>query len=85
MQVRSLSVSVRLRRTKTETAHVSVPITDELTRPSDEGAGRNLDGEKIMNAALKLGKHESTHWEQEGEPEIQLHPVQSAPEREPIH
>jgi hypothetical protein len=84
MPTGTFSISVRLRRTKTETAHVSVPISDELTRPNDEGEGRKLDVDKIMNAALELGKSESTKWEQEGEPQIEPHPLQSAPDSQII-
>jgi hypothetical protein len=84
MPIGTFTVSVRLRRTKTESAHVSVPITDELTRSDDEGEGRKLDGKKIMKAALELGKLESTKWEQEGEPQIEPHPIQTAPGKESI-
>jgi hypothetical protein len=78
MESNTLSISVRLRRRHAETAHVSVPITEEVMRPSDEGEGQKLDVDKIMETALQLGKLDSTEWEIEGEPEIQLHPVQSA-------
>jgi hypothetical protein len=80
----TLSIAVRLRRTQTETAHVSVPITEEVLQPNDEGAGRKLDVDKIIEAALRLGKLESTRWEIEGQPEIQLHPIQNAPEAETV-
>jgi hypothetical protein len=75
----SLSISVRLRRRQAETAHVSVPITEDVMRPDNEGEGKKLDVDKIIEAALQLGKLDSTEWEIEGEPEIQLHPVQNAP------
>ena len=78
MKAESLSVSVRLRRLKTETAHVSVPITEEVMR-SDENGGRKLDSDKILEAALQLGKLEATEWEMEEEPEIQPHPIQTPP------
>jgi hypothetical protein len=79
MEPNSLSISVRLRRTQTETMHVSVPITEGVMRPNDEGEGKKLDVDKIIEAALQLGRQASTEWEIEGEPEIQLHPVQNAP------
>ncbi len=84
MRLSSLSISVRLRRLKKETAHISVPITEELTSPDRDGSGRKLDVDKIIAAALTLGELESIEWESEGEPEIQLHPVQSPPERKSI-
>jgi len=49
-------------------------------RPNEEGGGPKLDVDKIIEAALQLGKLDSTEWEIEGEPEIQLHPVQNTPE-----
>jgi hypothetical protein len=79
MEPNTLSISVRLRRRQAEAAHVSVPITEELMRPNDEGEGKKLDVDKIIESALQLGKLDSTKWEIEGEPEIQLHPVQNSP------
>ena len=76
----TLSMSVRLRRVRTETTTVSVPITQEVMRPNDEGDGLKMDVDKIIEAALQLGKFDSIEWEIEGEPEIQLHPIQNAPE-----
>jgi hypothetical protein len=55
-----------------------------MTRPADEGEGRRLDVDKIVLAALELGKLESTKWKQEGDPQIEPHPLQTAPEQEPI-
>lgn len=85
MDAKSLSISVRLRRVTTETAHVSVPITDELTCPNDEGSGRKLDVDKIIEAALRLGKLDSVGWAVEGEPEIRLHPEQTPPGGESVN
>jgi hypothetical protein len=75
--VTDLSISVRLRRVRTETATVSVPITEELTRPNDDGSGSMPDVDKIIEAALLLGRDHSIAWEVEGEPEIRLHPEQA--------
>lgn len=84
MDSNTLSISVRLRRRQTETAQVSVPITEEVMQANDEGGGRKMDVDKIIEAALQLGKLDSTQWEIEGEPEIQLHPVQNSPGTTPI-
>jgi hypothetical protein len=75
-----LSMSVRLRRVRTETTTVSVPITQDVMRSNEEGGGPKLDVDKIIEAAIQLGKVNSIEWEIEGEPEIQLHPVQNTPE-----
>jgi hypothetical protein len=53
-------------------------------RSSDQGESPRLDVDKIIEAALQLGKLDSTEWEIEGEPEIQLHPIQNAPETNTI-
>ena len=79
----TLSMSVRLRRVRTETTTVSVPITQDVMRPSDEGEGPKMDVDKIIEAALQLGKFDSIEWQAEGEPEIQLHPIQNTPETKP--
>ena len=76
----TLSMSVRLRRVRTETTTVSVPITQDVMRREDEGGEMKLDVDKIIEAALQLGKFDSIEWQAEGEPEIQLHPIQNAPE-----
>jgi hypothetical protein len=78
----TLSMSVRLRRVRTETATVSVPITQEVMRPGEEGGSPKMDVDKIIEAALQLGKFDSIEWEIEGEPEIQLHPIQNPTETE---
>jgi len=80
MEPNTLSISVRLRRRQTETAQVSVPITEDVMVPAEAGAGRKLDVDKIIEAALQLGKRESIEWQIEGEAEIQLHPIQDATE-----
>jgi len=49
-------------------------------RRDDQGDGLKMDVDKIIEAALQLGRFDSIEWEIEGEPEIQLHPIQNAPE-----
>jgi hypothetical protein len=84
MEEKSLSISVRLRRSTIETARVTVPITEEVTRPGEDGSARKLDVDKIIDAALRIGKLTSTNWELEGDPEISLHPVQADPEQSSV-
>lgn len=76
----TLSMPVRLRRVRTEETTVSVPITQEVMRADEEGGGPKMDVDKIIEAALQLGKFDSIEWQAEGEPEIQLHPIQNATE-----
>jgi len=78
---RSYSISVRLRRTTFEEAFVSVPVSDAVKQDAPDAQGRfSLDGKKVMDAAIQLGGEPATHWIAEGEPMIELHPVQTAPD-----
>ena len=73
----SYSVSFRLRRVTTETAHVSVPLTTEFTSAEDAS---KLDTGKLVRAAIDMGRLPSTFWIAEGEAEITLHPFQTPPD-----
>jgi hypothetical protein len=81
--VNSYSISFRLRRIRTQAARVSVPITAEVLLPDDENGSRKLDVEKLVQAAVALGREASTDWKQDGDDEIQLHPVKTPPGLEP--
>jgi hypothetical protein len=72
------SVSFRLRRTITETAFVSVPVTGYLIQPGPSGALLNVD--KMVQAAIDMGSLDSTNWVVEGNTLIELHPTQTRPE-----
>jgi len=76
----SYSVSVRLQRLTTETAHVSVPITPELLRPSVEDPEQLIiDTEKLMEFAIKQGLLSATRWKPEGDAVVRSHPIQTPP------
>lgn len=75
--LKTYSVSVRLRRVITETAHVSVPLTKELFKTGPEHI-RIIDTEKLVQMAIDLGRQASTTWTAEGEPQIDLHPSQDS-------
>lgn len=81
MQDRTYSISVRLRRTRTEVAYVSVPVVGELVRPVEGTSTGKIDADKLWSEAIRIGKLESTAWESEGEPQIEPHPIQCAPPR----
>jgi len=75
---KTFSVSVRLQRVTTETAHVSVPLSEELFQLNPNGSGTNtIDAEKLIAAAIELGRHPATHWSVEGQVVIAPHPVQT--------
>jgi hypothetical protein len=63
---KSFSVSVRLQRVTTETAHVSVPLTHGTVKP-----------EKLIQAAIEKGRLPSTVWSSEVEPVITPRSIQT--------
>lgn len=76
----SYSVSFRLRRITTETTHVSVPLTEEMWRPSDDDPKRMvIDTDKVTAAAIELGALSSTVWRPDEEAVVELHPFQTPP------
>ena len=77
----SYSVSVRLQRITTESAHVSVPITAEMLLPKLSGSSeQKIDVEKLMATAIQLGAHTGTIWKPDGETVIRPHPIQTPPD-----
>ena len=79
----SFSVSFRLRCVySVETAHVSVPLTTEFVTGSAENPAK-LDTEKLVQAAINMGRLGSTLWQADGEAEITLRPLQTPPEPRP--
>jgi hypothetical protein len=74
------SISIRLRRTTTEVAHVSVPITQEfLVAERGDPTVFKVDVDKLFIAALARGAQPDTSWQIEGEAVIEIHPVQEPP------
>jgi len=67
------SVSVRVRRTVIEEVHVLVPVTDSVV--TDD----HLDGAKIFAEAVRIGREETHGWRREGEPTVEIHPLQTPP------
>ncbi|MER6208798.1 hypothetical protein ACWDG9_26245 [Streptomyces sp. NPDC001073] len=75
----SYSVSVRLQRTTVEERYVSVPVTDAVMRAEpDPDGSRRLDADKLLAAAIELGR-DDTDWLPE-EREVTIHPIQKAPD-----
>jgi len=71
------SVSLRLQRTTTEFAFVSVPLTADLTIAKPDGTGQ-IDVEKMVQRAVEMGQASSVSWQKE-EQHVKPHPVQMAP------
>ncbi len=71
------SISIRLQRTTTEFAFVSVPVAAELLRTQADGTAR-LDAAALAKRAIELGEAESVAWHPEGTA-LALHPIQVAP------
>jgi hypothetical protein len=71
------SISMRLQRTITEFAFISVPVIDELLIEQSDGTKR-LDVNKVTQQAIALGNADGLVWHSE-EQQVQLHPIQTAP------
>lgn len=67
------SITVRIRRTVVEEVHVLVPVTDDVV--TDD----HIDGAKVFAAAVELGRTQPLAWRREGEPIVEVHPIQTPP------
>ena len=67
------SIMVRIRRTVIEEIHVRVPVNEAVV--TDD----HVDGAKVFAAAIELGKTEPLAWRREGEPTVEVHPLQTPP------
>ena len=76
---KTFSVSVRLQRVTTETTHVSVPLSQELFSANPDGS-ETIDGEKVIAAAIELGRQPETRWSVDGDVAITPHPLQTPPQ-----
>lgn len=68
------SISVRLQRTSTETAYVSVPLDDNVVVEQPDGT-RRIDGARVMQAAVEMAKSPGIEWRPEDQ-SVQPHPIQ---------
>jgi hypothetical protein len=77
MEQITYSISIRLRRTKIEYGYVSVPMDEKVMDPDPEDATQlRVNGEKLMEAAKRMGTDAGILWAEEGEPVIEVHPWQ---------
>jgi hypothetical protein len=76
-QAETFSVSIRVQRTTTEEAFVSVPVTPDLIVTQPDGTGR-IDTGKLFSRAVEMGHESSVVWQTETQ-EVQLHPIQVPP------
>ena len=65
------SISVRLQRVTTESAHISVPVTEDIMIRQPDGTGR-IDGAKMVQRAIELGRSPGVAWQVEGQ-QVQPH------------
>lgn len=56
-----------------EEVHVRVLITEDLV--TDD----HLDGAKVFAAAVKVGQDGEHAWRREGDPVVEIHPLQTPP------
>ncbi len=75
-----VSISVRVRRTITQDAYVSVLVRDAVMKVDEDGAAR-LDPDRIFARAVELGGHPDAEWRTESTT-VAVHPTQSPPPAE---
>jgi len=71
-----VSIRVRLRRTTQESLFVHVPLTEDLWKDPNADGSRNLDGEKVIQRGVEIGRELDQGWELE-DTTIIPHPWQS--------
>ena len=76
-EARSYSVSLRLQRVTHEYAFVKVPVTEAVMDEQPDGSWR-LNGKKIFDAGVELGRGNEVAWVPEEE-SIHPHPLQTPP------
>ena len=77
----STSIVVRIRRTMTEDVHVSVEISDSLMAPEPQPDGTfRVDVPRLFEEALRIGREDPLDWRIEGEPAVEVHPLQTPPD-----
>lgn len=67
-------VALRVRRTTHEDAYVSVPATDAIMKPNDDGT-YGIDFEKFVTEAIRLSQDPRVEWKVE-EVMTDAHPIQ---------
>ncbi|MBZ5592140.1 MAG: hypothetical protein LAP39_07880 [Acidobacteriia bacterium] len=69
-------ISLRLRRITIEDAYVNVPLTEAITKPTEEG-NRALDPDAFMREGIRLSDDPRVEWQVESAT-TECHPVQQA-------
>jgi len=74
----NVSIMVRIRRTVVEEIHVSVPVTSDMIEEEADGSSHLAPG-RIFEAAVKIGQTQALAWRREGDPAVEIHPLQTPP------
>lgn len=74
----SYSIMVRVRRTIHQSLHVSVPVTEDVMERDADGTAK-LDPQKVFAAAVAMGTEGHHVWLVDGEPVVEIHPLQTPP------
>jgi hypothetical protein len=78
MSESNVSIMVRIRRTTVEEIHVSVDVTNDMIEEEADGSSHLAPG-KIFEAAVRMGQTQELAWRREGEPCVEVHPLQTPP------
>lgn len=72
------SIVVRIRRTIVEEIHVPVLVTEDMIEERPDGSSGLAPG-KIFEEAVRIGQTQELAWRREGEPSVEVHPLQTPP------
>jgi hypothetical protein len=76
-EIKTYSISIRIKRTTVEHGFVKVLVTDDLIDLQPDGTGR-LNVEKVFERGIEMGNKPDVAWGLEDQI-IETHPIQSPP------
>jgi hypothetical protein len=77
---KTYSVVVRVRRVTTEYLHVAVPVTPSVMKKDPDADGSHqIDTDALFAEAVRLAQAPILTWKPEGEPVVEVHPLQKPP------
>jgi hypothetical protein len=71
---KTYSLALRVRRTTYEDAHIAVPVTSAILKPTEDGTLR-IDPEAFVAEAIRISQDPRVEWKIE-ERKIEPHPIQ---------
>jgi len=76
----AFSILVSVQRVTTEYAHISVPVTSAMIESGPEADGTyRVSSEALFAEAERLAREPNVAWQPDGEPRVDIHPMQTPP------